>query len=414
MATASIILLKTKKLKDGKHPIVLRVTNNRIRKYYFLGKKEKNHKKNFSASLDLWDEGKNRFINEKEYKFINQILNQKETEARNILIKIELEKKYFSFEAFNKEFINKIKNNLVYTFFDEEIERLKKSNKHGYSNVFKFTRNSIFNFHKSKELHFTDINYSFLKKYTSYLQSQNTKPNSINVYLRTLRTLYNNAIKEGVCQEETYPFKSRTNPNGFTLADFKQETPKRAITKEQMCLIRDFPVTENTGLFHSKNYFMFSFYTMGMNFIDLSYLKWSNIKNGRIEYYRAKTGRSFSIKINSEIKKILDYYRKNGTSEYIFPILKEQHITTEQQYRRSKNMLKKILKHLKQIAEQLKFDFNLTTYVSRHSWATIMRDAGYSNAITGSGLGHQTEQQTTTYLKPMGNKILDDANKKLL
>ena len=101
-------------------------------------------------------------------------------------------------------------------------------------------------------------------------------------------------------------------------------TKKRAISKEDIMKIERLELIENSSLLNVKNYFLFSYYCMGINFIDIANLKWENIKNERLEYTRLKTKEDFSVALMLPAIKILDYYKKLAFDEnntYIFPIL---------------------------------------------------------------------------------------------
>ena len=411
MVTVQIILLKIKKLKDNKHPVVLRLNIDGKRKYYFLGEK-----KGFACTIDQWDFEKNRFNkNDPDNKLKNPVLDNKLHEAKKIIIKADDEKKTVTFQSFEQAFFNPQKNETVQSFFETEIKRLKSIGSINYSNIYKYTKNRIFAFTKNKDLKFTDIDYKFLKNFENFLISNKDKPNTIHVYLRTLRTLYNSAIKNNICKEKDYPFKApRSNPNGYSFESFKSETRKRALTKKQMKSICKFSTKPGTKLFDAKNFFLFSFYTRGMNFKDIAYLKWTDIVNGRIEYIRAKTGGQFSIQINPDIENILNIYKKNNKSEYVFPIINPEFTDNIQIFNRIKKVLSQTNKHLKFISEKLKIDFNITFYCARHSWATIMKFSGQSMTVIKDGLGHHTEEQTATYLKSFPNEVLDKANRNLL
>jgi integrase/recombinase XerD len=412
MATAKIVLLTTKKLVNNRHRVVLRVTHDRKRKYYFLN----NYDKNYICSTSEFDMKSGRFTREfPEWDLMNQILSNVENDARNIIRKMQFEGVEFTFTEFETDFIKKPTRKVdVFSFFDEESNRLLEAGKVGYSNIFKHTKNAIKNYWKKTDLKFRDVNYKFLINFESHLQSRQVKPNTISVYMRTFRTLFNNAIKMKLCLEKDYPFNSRNNPNGYALKDLKKDTGKRAITLQEMKKIKSFNTKENTPLFHARNYFMFSFFAMGMNFHDLALLKWKNIVNKRIEYYRAKTGGFFSIKVQPEMKAIIDWYKVNAPSDYVFPILSEKYKSPFDQYQRIKSELRKTNYSLKKIGEALKIETKLSSYVSRHSWASIQLSKGTPTAYIKEGLGHKTEEQTIVYLKKFKNNNLDKINRSIL
>jgi len=407
MANAKIILHKSRKLKGNRYPVVLRITHDRIRKYYIIG--EKNNRE-YSCTIEEWDKENRLFRKGFEgYSLKNAVLQNKLSIASNIIINFEREGKEFSFEEFSTEFYDKTTKITVESFFNEISEDLLKSERVGYANVFTYTKNAINNYSNS-ELTFKEINYSFLSGFETHLRSQGVKPNSIFVYMRTLRTAFNMAIKRGYVKESQYPFRSRLNSKGYSIEHLKKDTSKRAISLKQMMNIINYATEIGNSQFHAKNYFVFCFFCRGMNFHDLAHLKWTNIINGRIEYLRQKTGTYFTIAILPEIQRILDYYSMHRKSSYIFPILNDEMTSAEIKYMRIKNVLKCTNYHLNQIASGCDIDFNITTYVSRHSWATLNKQLGVPASIIKEGLGHKTEAQTETYLKSFENNVVDDVN----
>jgi integrase/recombinase XerD len=231
--------------------------------------------------------------------------------------------------------------------------------------------------------------------------------------MRTLRTLFNSAIKYGYIKEEHYPFLSRNNPNGYSLRGLKQDTRPRAISKEDINKIRDLELEEGTPLFVDRSLFMFSFYCRGINFHDMAYLTWSNIEDGRLRYKRAKTGGLLDMALLDPAKEIIEYFKQQEPSKYLFPILHDEITDPTALYNRSKNGLKRFNKSMKTICASLKIK-PVTSYVSRHSWATIMRQEGHSTEVISESMDHASVHQTATYLKKFDKTILDHANQSIL
>ena len=248
-----------------------------------------------------------------KYKSRNRFLKEKQFAADDIIEKMKVHHKEFSFDEFKSQFIG-IESKSVFQFFDDYIYRQKKLGKIGNANIYKDTNNSLLTFYKKKTLQFNQIDYPFLKKYEEHLRGRGILNNSISVYMRTLRALINKAIKEKQCPLEVYPFKE------YSISKLKNEPSRKALSKEEIKKIVDFIPPTNTKQERSKNIFLFSFYTRGMNFNDIAKLKWSNISEGRIEYIRTKTGKRFSIKISPPVQTILSFYKGfNQNSKFIFP-----------------------------------------------------------------------------------------------
>jgi integrase len=156
------------------------------------------------------------------------------------------------------------------------------------------------------------------------------------------------------------------------------------------------------------------FHLRGMNFIDLAYLKFENLKEGRIEYRRIKTGKLYSIKLTDKAQLIVDHYTKDRTyteTNYLFPVL-PTNLKNDLEKERSKfkDQRRYFNKSLKTIAKLCGIEVSLTTYVTRHTWASLAKFAGISPAIIGESLGHSDLKTTQTYLANFDNEALDDAN----
>ncbi len=363
MASTKLILRTSKILKNGEHPIVLRVIKDRKTKMIFTG---------FSCSKSHWDfkENKPKKSHPNSTK-LELYINKKKTEAQSIILNLENDNKEYSTESFKQLYKVSSKKITVFKYYDLIIENLIKTNKIGNSNAYKQSKGALYNFRNGKDLFFTDIDYSFLTKFESYLQQRNCAINTIGVYMRNLRAVFKKAISEKYCKNDVYPF------NEYKVSRLVATTKKRALTKEQIQKIIDIDLKQHSKIYDAKNIFLFSYYNRGMNFKDIASLKWENISNGRLFYTRAKTKENFDMAIIEPVRKILEYYRsftgkKDGN--YVFPILdKEIHITAIQKANREKKVLKLTNKKLKEIALIAEIDFNLTTYVARHSYATVMK-----------------------------------------
>jgi integrase len=231
--------------------------------------------------------------------------------------------------------------------------------------------------------------------------------------MRTLRAIVNLAIKEEHCNQSDYAF------NTYKISKLNTDTQKRAINKEEMLKIINFDTEINSSEWHSKNYFIFSFYNIGMNFRDLAQLKWSNILYNRIMYKRSKTGKNFDIKIQPRTQVILDLYSKGNenSDDYIFPILNpEIHKTPQSKVDRIKKINKRVNKDLKEIAKSvgIKATHSITHYVARHSWASIQKQNGVGTSIISESMGHDSEKTTSIYLQSFVNDVLDEANENLI
>lgn len=249
----------------------------------------------------------------------------------------------------------------------------------------------------------------FLKKYEVFLRSNGGTDSGVSVKMRTIRALYNDAISKGYAKKENYPF------DNYKISKLKRNSNKGALSLENIKKITGMDIAKYPNLIDTKNYFLFSYYTGGMNFYDKMNLRWENVKEDRIVYTRRKTKGNFTIKILPPVKEILDYYKsQNRKTKYVFPILLKEGLTPIQiEYRKDKT-LKKYNRDLKLIAEVCEISETITSYVARHSFATNLKQKGVSTDVISEALGHQNLAVTQTYLKELENDVIDDAMEKLL
>jgi integrase/recombinase XerD len=400
-SSIKVVLFTSKVLKNGESPIMLRVIKDRKTKYISIG---------HSCLPKHWDlknqKPKNSFPNK---RMLDILIDTKINEAQKTLLDLEINQTHFSLETVTQKIKKTQATKNVYDFIDSIVHQKTLENKLGNASVYKQTKNMLINFTKKNEIYFNEITPSFLNKYESYFRMKGSKEVSISQYMRTLRAVYNSAITEGIATSESYPFKE------YSISKLSTKTVKRAITKDDIKKIIALDLGTDSRLNDSKNVFLFSYLTMGTNFTDLAQLKWTNIQNDRLKYIRAKTNKPYDVGLLPPALDILQYYKKNNlNNEYIFPILNDFHNTAL----RIKNRIHKVLKQtnddLKEIATLAGIDVNLTTYVARHTYATVLKYSGVSTSVISEALGHDSEKTTQIYLDSFQNDVLDEANKNLL
>lgn len=392
MTSIKVLLNRHKKLKNGSHPIILQFIKDRKKKVFYLSQ---------SATEDEWTEGKSLPSKRHPYQAkLTNFIKKRVADANELIFQFESKNKPYTLEDLVTKFSGRESSEYLFVYFDQVIERLEKQGMKGNEIVYKCARTSLFSF-LEKDILLADIDYKFLIAYEEYLNTEGLKINSISVYMRTLRALLNKAIKEDVLSDEAYPFKKYTIKS--------EATAKRAISKDDINKIRDLDLEPYSTLDMTRDFFMFSYYNRGMSFVDLAFLKHSDIQDGRIVYTRRKTGQKFSIKLTDHSKNLISKYYKKGNG-YIFPIITRP----EKEFLDYKNAGRLMNKKLKILAEKAGIKAELTTYVSRHSWATIAKRAGIPTAVISEGLGHETEETTQIYLDSFENKVLDDANELII
>ncbi len=399
MASISILLFTSKILKDGTHPVFLRITKDRVRKYFSMG---------YSATKNQWlddDEIGGKFSSDVPHsKNKNKALIKQFWRAEEIISEFEADGKDWTMSDFQDKF-QEVKPKDVFEYFDTKIAQMKEIGKIGNSYVYRDTKRVLLRFHNEKSLQFGQIDFRFLTRLEHFLLKNGFKETSISLHFRTLRALLNAAIKEKLCKAEYYPFKE------YQISKLDHSTQKRALPKAQIDKIFDVEPDPESKQLLSKHMFMFSFFNMGMNFHDMAQLRWTDITGERINYKRTKTGKLFSIKILPPVQEIINFYREhNANSSYVFPILDETYPTLEKRRQRITSGLRTFNKHLKIFAKQVELEGKLTSYVSRHSWATILKRMGVSTTVISEGLGHASEKTTQVYLDSFENETLDRVN----
>jgi site-specific recombinase XerD len=391
MASAKIFLFSHKKLNNGTYPIVIQVIKDRKRKLISLG---------HSSSLGQWDEENNK-PNKKHpnYKDLNLLLQKKIYEANKAIIDLDEKGDPYTVEDIISKLKTKTSGTTVFKYTESLIKKLENTGKVGNSKVYEATLSAFKKFRKELDMTFNQLTYRVVKDFEESLLKKKRKLNSISVYLRTLRAIYNQAIKDKIALGSVYPFKELKIKN--------EVTSKRAISKEDIIKIRDLDLEPGSELDKARDYFLFSFNMRGMSFIDIAFLKNSDISDGRLQYARKKTNQKFSIKVNAEAEKIIkNHVYSTDPNSFIFKIIDRK----GQEYLDYRNALRLTNKKLRLIGQMAKCSIPLSTYVSRHSWATIAKRAGVSTAIISEGLGHDSEKTTQIYLDSFENKVLDDAN----
>ena len=224
------------------------------------------------------------------------------------------------------------------------------------------------------------------------------------VYMRTIRAIFNRAIKERIVEKEAYPFEQYTIKT--------KPTRKRAISYDAIQKIVKLKLKKTDPLVDARNYFLISFYLMGAPFINLAFLKMENIVDGRIQYKRKKTGRFYDIKINPSLEKILSYYTKGKKdSDFILPIIKSEDL--KEQYRDVQWAIGRYNKRLKEVAKLAKIKEVLTSYVSRHSFASIANNMEIPVTAISEMMGHERLSTTQVYLAGFKKEAIDQYAEKI-
>ena len=245
-----------------------------------------------------------------------------------------------------------------------------------------------------------------LKEYEDWLAGQQSSPNTISTYMRTLQAVYNRWMSPGI---EVY------NPVLFKDVYTKVESrTKRALTAEQMEQLRntDFSVLTLRQQ-QVLTYFLLMFMLRGMPFIDLAHLRKSDLRNRRITYRRHKTGKLMVVDVPPDAMRLLQKYRDKTDSEYLFPLL-HGGLFMEEHHHRYQETLRHFNRELARLMKQLLPGVSVSSYTARHTWATLAYHSGVPVGLISQSLGHSSIRVTMTYLKPFDAEVIDRINRQVI
>lgn len=402
MAHSIKLILKKKPLADKTFPIMLQVIKDGKVKLFGT---------QISCLPHEWD-GNQLKKPHPNFQQRNLILQQNfKTKALKIIDEFSRNDTDFTLVDFKMKFLGNVSNQkiTVYEHFQSRIELMKLSGRVGNARSYNDTCNSFFSFHTDRDLNFKNLNHSLLEQYEAFLRNRGNQDSGIAFRMRSLRAVYNSAIKNDIVGKDHYPFES------YKISKLKGKGLKKALSRDEIKRVIDLDISDRPDLIDSKNYFVFSYFVQGINFIDMMKLKKSNIKEGTIEYIRSKTKCRFIIKILPPVQEIINFYAGQIlNTDYVFPLLLKNNLTPQQIENRKNKTLKKFNKDLKDIGILASIDKDITSYVIRHSFATNMKQLGVSTDVISQSMGHSNLNVTNSYLADFENSIVDDANEKLL
>ena len=283
-----------------------------------------------------------------------------------------------------------------------QIEHLRATNRLGTALNYKKVMCSFSQFLAHMQLPLSALTEEVIANYNAFLIRRGLVRNSVSFYMRVLRAIYNKAARQKLIEQQ-HPFTEV-----YTGID---QTRKRAVNESIISQLYRLKLNPNTHIALSRDLFIFSYCTRGMAFVDIAYLKRSNIQNGVLTYTRRKTGQLLSIRVEPCIQRIIDRYACID-SPYLFPIITSTEATEAyEQYQAALNRHNRLLGRL---SEMLGCGCKLTSYTSRHSWATAARNHNVPISVISQGMGHTSEQTTRIYLTMLENSVIDDANKGII
>lgn len=285
----------------------------------------------------------------------------------------------------------------LFNFMESIIARLRQNGKERTSETYKSTLNSFKKFRQNEDIMLDCLTSGIMEEYEVWHRKRGVAPNTISFYTRILRAVYNRAVEDDIIENRA-PFRKV-----YTGVD---KTVKRALPLSVMKKIKVLDLSMAPSLDFARDMFMMSFYFRGMSFIDMAFLKKTDLNNGYIIYRRRKTGQQLIIEWTTEMQVIFDKYPENE-SDFLLPIIRKSGINERCTYR---NVGYNINRNLKIIAEMVGVKIPLTLYVARHSWASAAKAKGIPLSVISEGMGHDSETTTQIYLASLDTSVVDRAN----
>ena len=260
---------------------------------------------------------------------------------------------------------------------------------------------SFMNYTEGRDLPLDGVNSALMERYEAWLRSRGVRMNSSSFYLRILRAVYNRAVEDGLTPQR-HPFA-----HVYTGVE---KTAKRAVPLKTIKALKRLDLTGKPRLALARDLFLFSFYTRGMSFVDMAYLRRGQLQRGLLTYRRRKTGQELSIRWERCMQQIVEKYSTDCLGDYLLPIISRE----GDERRQYTNALHVVNQRLKQLSEKLRLPRPLTMYVARHSWASAARQRHVPLSVISEGMGHDSEATTQIYLASLETTAVDDANRMLL
>ena len=294
-------------------------------------------------------------------------------------------------------FQNRVNEQSFFYFMQGIIKQLELLNKIRTSETYVAALSSFMKFRYGQDILLCEIDSDMMMLYEAWLKSKGICPNTVSFYMRILRAVYNRAVEKELI-EQKYPFR-----HVYTGID---KTVKRAVPLKVIKYIKELDLTLKPHLDYARDMFLFSFYTRGMSFVDMAYLRKSDLKNGILTYRRKKTSRQLTVKWEKCMEDIVNKYESYSDMQYLLTIITR--CTDER--RQYRNAISRVNIALKEIARLVGLTLPLSMYCARHAWASIAKSKNIPLAVISEGMGHDSEETTRIYLASLDTNVVDKAN----
>ena len=291
----------------------------------------------------------------------------------------------------------------VFAFFRLQIDKKEQMQCFGTKSNYVSAANRFMEFRGNEDLAFSQMTSEMMEMYQAWLWNRGVGQNTVAFYLRTLRTLYNKAVEAG-----------QAPPNDIFahVQTANVRTAKRAISVKDIRKIENLDLPTGSSLDKARDLFLISFYLRGMAFVDMAFLKKADLKGSMINYNRRKTHQNLNIEWMKPMQAIIDKYaEQTKESPYLLPILTGKESSPYTAYRKIEHNTNY---NLKRIGEMVGLKIPLTTYVARHTWASVALHMNIPIATISEGMGHNSYKTTQIYLQSIDVATINEANKRII
>jgi integrase/recombinase XerD len=399
MVQINLVLDTRRSKSDGTYPIIFRIIQ--LRTVYTISS-------GISISKIHWDDKKRQVSQDyANASRINLQLTKKYVAIQSAILQLEDDFTIEGLKELLDEKYKPISQTTFKDFSDELIAQMYSVKRTGNAIVYQTAVNRFLLFCNKPNIKFNEVNYSLLDRFSHDLKLQGLKQNSISNYFRSLRAIYNKAIKAKIIDRSLYPF--------FDIKIKTEKTVKRAILVADIAKLSQVVKDNQTPSFKAFKYFLLSFYLIGISFTDMAYLSRKNIIDGRVVYRRRKTHKEYSIKLFPQALAILDLFYLED-SKYLIPILPNDVVEDSLVAKKLIHQwIKTTNKYIKRLGQEVGIASPLTTYVARHTFATTAKRLGYSNELIAEALGHEYGNKITNiYLDSFDQEVVDDMHKRVI
>lgn len=357
-----------------------------------------------------WDDGASTLsyptpVHAERRNYLQSVENHIEWDIKRLKIIIALfdrRHECYTTDDIVTKFSRQAKEQSLFTFMQEAIGQLKRLNRIRTSETYAATLSSFMKFREGQDILLYEVDSDTMMLYEAWLKGKGVCPNTISFYMRILRAVYNRAVEKELV-EQKHPFK-----HVYTGID---KTVKRAVPLKAIKRIKELDLTLKPHLDYARDLFLFSFYTRGMSFIDMAYLKKSDLKNGVLTYRRKKTNQQLTVKWEKCMAEIVAKYNDCSTTQYLLPIITNPLLDERKQYR---NAIYRVNTALKEVARLVNLSIPLTMYCARHGWASVAKSKNIPLSVISEGMGHDSEETTRIYLASLDSDVIDQANSLIL